>query len=181
MADSKTLCRVFAVALPPLVPVAQPLPRCEACHWIFGSLCSPTNPVPLPPRCAGAQQPMLCLEPLIGLLLRGALLSHRLRGEGGGASHQRGRFFRPQGRFACFPIGRKPGCKGFIHIGGGAAHHNPRAIGASNFRTLRLQACQTSARRAVSPHAFKGVPSPETGTLPFWTDGISLRPAWRLL
>ena len=29
---------------------APPLPRWEACHWIFGSRCSPTNPVPLPPR-----------------------------------------------------------------------------------------------------------------------------------
>ena len=28
---------------------------------------------------------------------------------------------------------------------------------AHNFRTLRLQACQTSARRAVNPHARKGV------------------------
>ena len=34
---------------------APPLPRWEACHWIFGSLCSPTNPVPLPPRKAGGQ------------------------------------------------------------------------------------------------------------------------------
>ena len=25
-------------------------PRWEACHWILGSLCSPTNPVPLPPK-----------------------------------------------------------------------------------------------------------------------------------
>ena len=31
-----------------------PLPRWEACHWIFGSLRSPINPVPLPPRFTGA-------------------------------------------------------------------------------------------------------------------------------
>ena len=38
---------------------------------------------------AGAQQPVLYLEPLMNTKVRGALLSHRLRGEGGGASHQR--------------------------------------------------------------------------------------------
>ena len=32
---------------------APPLPRWEACHWIFRSLRFPTNPVPLPPRCIG--------------------------------------------------------------------------------------------------------------------------------
>ena len=31
-----------------------PLPRWEACHWIFGSLRPPTNPVPLPPLFEGA-------------------------------------------------------------------------------------------------------------------------------
>ena len=33
---------------------------------------------------------MLYLEPLMNTKVRGALLSHRLRGEGGGVSHQRG-------------------------------------------------------------------------------------------
>ena len=42
------------------------------------------------PAKAGAQQPVLYLEPLMNTKVRGALLSHRLRGEGGGASHQRG-------------------------------------------------------------------------------------------
>ena len=41
------------------------------------------------PAKAGAQQPVLYLEPLMNTNVRGALLSHRLRGEGGGASHQR--------------------------------------------------------------------------------------------
>ena len=31
---------------------APPSPRCEACHTILRSLRSPTNRVPLPPRCA---------------------------------------------------------------------------------------------------------------------------------
>ena len=44
----------------------------------------------LSPAKAGAQQPVLYLEPLMNTKVRGALLSHRLRGEGGGASHQRG-------------------------------------------------------------------------------------------
>ena len=40
---------------------------------------------------------------------RGALLSHRLRGEGGGANHQRGPLFhRPTGKSACFPTGESP-------------------------------------------------------------------------
>ncbi len=56
-----------SAAFPPLVPSAPPFPRC-----------------------AGAQQPVLFLEPLMNTKVRGALLSHRLRGEGGGASHQRG-------------------------------------------------------------------------------------------
>ena len=43
-----------------------------------------------PPAKAGEQQPVLYLEPLMNTKVRGALLSHRLRGEGGGVSHQRG-------------------------------------------------------------------------------------------
>ena len=42
------------------------------------------------PAKAGAQQPVLYLELLMNTKVRGALLSHRLRGEGGGTSHQRG-------------------------------------------------------------------------------------------
>ena len=42
------------------------------------------------PAKAGAQQPVLYLEPLMNTKVRGSLLSHRLRGEGGGASHQKG-------------------------------------------------------------------------------------------
>ena len=69
----------------------------------------PTNPVPLPPRCAGAQQPVLTIEKLMDEMPRGALLSHRLRGEGGGANHQRGPLFhRPTGKSACFPTGESP-------------------------------------------------------------------------
>jgi hypothetical protein len=113
-----------------LVPTAPPLPRCEACHTILRSLCSPTNRVPLPPRCAGAQHPVPCLEQLMKIHPRGALLStvhslHRMcnlgeirrlactlrrfpfvaqsncGGEGGGASHQRG---------CRFSLARKSGC-----------------------------------------------------------------------
>ena len=34
----------------PLLPPAAASLHGKACHWIFGSLHSPTNPVPLPPR-----------------------------------------------------------------------------------------------------------------------------------
>ncbi len=39
---------IFGSFHSPTNPV--PLPPEEACHWIFGSLRFPTNPVPLPPR-----------------------------------------------------------------------------------------------------------------------------------
>ena len=42
-----------ACGSPPLVAGATIFPRWEACHWIFGSRCSSTNPVPLPPRKSG--------------------------------------------------------------------------------------------------------------------------------
>ena len=41
------------------------------------------------------------------------LLCHRLRGKGGGASHQRGISLALKGGWL-FPLGRKPGCEGFI-------------------------------------------------------------------
>lgn len=54
------------------------------------------------------------------------LLCPRLRGKSGGASHH---FSSPEGRLY-----------GFIYTGGAAAHRNPRAIGASNLRTLGAKA-----------------------------------------
>ena len=47
-----------------------PLPRCEACHWIFGSLRSPTNPVPLPPRYSVGRQKESAFMGRLGALLR---------------------------------------------------------------------------------------------------------------
>ena len=44
----------------------------------------------LPPAKAVGQQPVLCLEQHLKQQSRGALLCPRLRGKGGGASHQRG-------------------------------------------------------------------------------------------
>ena len=83
-------------------------------------------------------------------------MSHRLRGEGGGASHQRGCISpAPKARFACFPTGEAR-LFGFtsplthqstspqklfysywrpFFLKG--AHHNPRAKGASNLSPLR--------------------------------------------
>ena len=58
------------------------------------------------PAKAGAQQPVLYLEPLMNTKVRGALLSHRLRGEGGGASHQRGR--RRKAAYKMAPKGAIP-------------------------------------------------------------------------
>ena len=100
---------------------------------VLRSLCSPTSQVRLPPRCAGAQQPVLCLEQLMKMHPRGALLStvhslHRMckLGEirrlactlrrfpfvaqpncgedGGGTSHQRG---------CRFSLARKGSCTVF--------------------------------------------------------------------
>ena len=49
---------------PPLVAGATTFTQREACHWIFGSLCSPTNPVPLPPRKRG-HYGCLAMEPCL--------------------------------------------------------------------------------------------------------------------
>ena len=66
-------------------------PRWEACHWILRSLCSPTNPVPLPPK-GDARESSTILPELTPL--PSAHSPTAKRGEGGGASHQRG----PAGR-----------------------------------------------------------------------------------
>ena len=47
----------------------------------------------------------------------------------------------------------KPGCKGFIHTGGKAAHHNPQR----QSRCQTLAPLEPSARRAVNPYARQGV------------------------
>ena len=60
------------------------------------------------PSQAVAEQPVLTLEQLMKEMPCGALLSHRLRGEGGADRHQRG--MPPQGG---------------IHSGAAGAHHNP--------------------------------------------------------
>ncbi|GEM_PF-3529767 len=53
-----------------------PLPRCEACYWIFGSLCSPTNPVPLPPRYSVGRQKKSAFMGRLGALLRPTCTSY---------------------------------------------------------------------------------------------------------
>jgi len=57
-------------------------------------------------------------------------------GEDAAAGGRRGAFPRAPGAVGLFPppIGR---LYGFIYTGGAAAHHNPRAIGASNLSPLR--------------------------------------------
>ena len=59
------------------------------------------TPYPVPPDfplCRGQNKAPLCCELLMKGLLCRALLCPRLRGKGGGASHQRGKAFpRPQG------------------------------------------------------------------------------------
>ena len=71
-------------------------------------------------------------------------------------------FLAPQARLACFPSARQGGCKGFIILapllfeGRPPQPSWPQAV--SNFRPLRLQACQTSAQRAVNPHAQRACP-----------------------
>ena len=148
MADSKTLCRVFAVAFPPLVPTAPPLPRWEACHTILRSLTLPYESCSLAtPLCGGTTtRALLCatyeivvsrsfvLPPLAGEVPRS--------GQGGALLH------RPPGRFACFPSGESPVVKVFFILRR-RRHHNLRAIGASNFRILGAKA--TSNLRALTP------------------------------
>ena len=91
------------------------------CRQHFGELaaCGGFSPfgaygTTFPPAKAVGQQPVLCLEQHLKQQSRGALLCSRLRGKGGGASHQRGCAFPspvravvwvspPAGRFACFP------------------------------------------------------------------------------
>ena len=58
----------------------------------------------------------------------------------------------PKGRVPVFPRA-KPGCKGFIHTGGKAAHHNPQR----QSRCQTLAPLEPSARRAVNPYARQGV------------------------
>ena len=103
---------------------------------------------------------------------------------GGGAVGRRGAFPRAIGAVVWFSLARKGGCKGFIHNGGAAAyqhplnplhllnllnpharkgmsikapHHNPRAKGASNFRTLGAKA----------PSIFRTLTPPRACPLPY--------------
>ena len=75
---------------------AFPLSRCagllhgKASHTILRSLPLPYESCSLATPQAGAEQPALYLAPHLKELLHGALLSPRLRGEGGAAKHQRG-------------------------------------------------------------------------------------------
>ena len=85
---------------------------------------------------------------------RGALLSHRLRGEGGGAATKGGRF--SIARKGGLPVFRraKPGFKGFIIL----AAQPPTTTLAPKARQT-LAPLEPSARRAVNPHARQGVSS----------------------
>ena len=137
MADSKTLCRVFAVASPPLVPTAPPLPRCEACHWIFGSLCSPTNPVPLPPRCAGGTITRAMLRATYRIIASRSFIVPPLAGGKVVAPATKGGLLFSPARAVClFSHGRSPVLKVFFILRR-RRHHNPRAKGASNLSSFR--------------------------------------------
>ena len=66
-------------------------------NWL-AALASPYPAAPDFPLCRGQNKAPLCCELLMKGLLCRALLCPRLRGKGGGASHQRGKAFpRPQG------------------------------------------------------------------------------------
>ena len=112
MADSKTLCRVFAVACPPLVPTAPPSPRCEACHWIFGSLCSPTNPVPLPPRKSGGTTTRALLRATFETTVSRSFIVPPLAGERWWRQPPKGGAHFPRPKSGCmvfsFSHGRSP-------------------------------------------------------------------------
>ena len=68
----------------PLWWLAPHLARWEACHWILSRLRLPANPVPLPPQ-AGAQQPVLTVEPLMKRVFLGVLFCPLNRGKSGAA------------------------------------------------------------------------------------------------
>ena len=88
-------------AAPPY-PAAPDFLHGKACHTILRSLCSLTNRVPLPPH-PGDRIKHLEASLRKRLYSKHGLLCPRLRGKGGGASHQRGIAFpTPAGRLYGF-------------------------------------------------------------------------------
>ncbi len=94
-------------AAPPY-PAAPDFLHGKACHTILRSLCSLTNRVPLPPHPGDRiNHSMLSCRDMAPLLSTHSPTA--LRGEGGGASHQRGNAFpTPAGRLYGFPTGESP-------------------------------------------------------------------------
>ena len=93
--------------LPLVSYVMNNIPVISHLRWLLPLWCLRHH---LPPRCAVGLQPVLNVEQLLRKMIRGALLCHRLRGKGGGASHQRGDCFSlaPKARLTCFPTGKSP-------------------------------------------------------------------------
>ena len=94
-----------------------------------------------PPQKRGAQQPVLFLEPLMNTKVRGALLSHRLRGEGGGDSHQGG-----------------PPPKGGIYTGAARRRTSPAE---RYYITPEGRARRTSPEGEADPGQNPGSPGPQ--------------------
>ena len=85
---------------------------------------------------------------------------------GGAAGDRRGAFPTGAARFACFPFAPLARLYGFIQTGAAGAHHNPRAIGTSNFSPLR-----TFGPKGRQPSRPQGVPR---------VSRVSTKKAWHL-
>ena len=107
-----TILVISRYAAPPY-PAAPDFLHGKACHTILRSLCSLTNRVSLPPHPGDRiNRSMLSCRDMAPWLSTHSPTAPR--GEGGGASHQRGGCISSSGaRLACFPR-PKPGCEGFI-------------------------------------------------------------------
>ena len=93
-------------AAPPY-PAAPDFLHGKACHTILRSLCSLTNRVPLPPHSGDRiNRSMLSCRDIVPWL---SIHSPTTKwGEGGGASHQRGKNFLERSEVGLFSLGRSP-------------------------------------------------------------------------
>ena len=133
---------------PPLVAGATTFLHGKACHWIFGSFRSPTNPVPLPPPIQGA----------LWVLGRGGQPFFP-------SGHRLSRLVSPRrtGRVYGFPSSLAHQLtsplahyRGFIKTGASGAHHNPlNPLNLLNLLNPHAQrACPKSRSAALPMHSF---------------------------
>ena len=104
--------RASLVGNAPLSPPTAVLLHGKACHWIFGSFHSPTNPVPLPPR-----RGKFALRSASKLTSTSRHSAAKTSPSGGGAAAggRRGAFPRATGAVGLFSLARQGDYKGFIN------------------------------------------------------------------